>query len=130
MDVQAADRVNVYLPDDLAQLARAAGLNLSGVTQQALRRVLRGRETDRWIAGSIAFKGRRAERGKSLTDAVVIDASAVVETLLGTAAGVVLRARLRGCELHAPAHLDAEVLSAFCQLHRAAELDTAAWARR
>ncbi|MDQ6745622.1 MAG: type II toxin-antitoxin system CcdA family antitoxin [Actinomycetota bacterium] len=40
-------RVNVYLPDELVQQARAAGLNLSGLTQQALRRALRGRETDR-----------------------------------------------------------------------------------
>jgi predicted nucleic acid-binding protein len=29
---------------------------------------------------------------------------------------------MRGCLLHAPAHLDAEVLSAFGRIHRAAEL--------
>jgi predicted nucleic acid-binding protein len=54
--------------------------------------------------------------------AVVVDASAVVEALLGTAAGVGVRARMRGCELHAPAHLDAEVLSALGRLHRGGEL--------
>jgi post-segregation antitoxin (ccd killing protein) len=42
-------RVNVYLPDDLAQQARAAGLNISGVTQEALRGALAGGETDRWL---------------------------------------------------------------------------------
>jgi post-segregation antitoxin (ccd killing protein) len=42
-------RVNVYLPDDLAQQARAAGLNISGVTQEALRSALAGGETDRWL---------------------------------------------------------------------------------
>jgi post-segregation antitoxin (ccd killing protein) len=42
-------RVNVYLPDDLAQQARAAGLNISGVTQEALRSALARGETDRWL---------------------------------------------------------------------------------
>jgi post-segregation antitoxin (ccd killing protein) len=42
-------RVNVYLPDDLAQQARVAGLNISGVTQEALRRALTRGETDRWL---------------------------------------------------------------------------------
>jgi predicted nucleic acid-binding protein len=60
------------------------------------------------------------------TDAVVIDASAVLEALLGTDAGIAVRARMRGCELHAPAHLDAEVLSALGRLHRAGELAAAA----
>jgi predicted nucleic acid-binding protein len=60
------------------------------------------------------------------TDAVVIDASAVVEALLGTDAGIAVRARMRGCELHAPAHLDAEVLSTLGRLHRAGELAAAA----
>lgn len=46
----------------------------------------------------------------------------MVEALLGTAAGTAVRARMRGCELHAPAHLDAEVLSALGRLHRAGEL--------
>jgi predicted nucleic acid-binding protein len=60
------------------------------------------------------------------TDALVVDASAIVEALLGTDAGVAVRARMRGCELHAPAHLDAEVLSAFGRLHRGGELAAAA----
>jgi hypothetical protein len=33
-------RVNVYLPDELAQEARAAGLNISKVTQEALSSTL------------------------------------------------------------------------------------------
>ena len=52
-----------------------------------------------------------------------MDASAVVEALLGSELGVEVRARMRGRELHAPAHLDAEVLSALGRLHRAGELD-------
>jgi post-segregation antitoxin (ccd killing protein) len=43
-------RVNVYLPDDLAAAARAAGLNLSSLTQEAIRRELGGRTTDTWLA--------------------------------------------------------------------------------
>lgn len=42
-------RVNVYLPDELAQRARAAGLNISGVAQEALRGALMRGETDRWL---------------------------------------------------------------------------------
>jgi predicted nucleic acid-binding protein len=52
----------------------------------------------------------------------VLDASAIVEALLGTDVGVAVRERIRGRKLHAPAHLDAEVLSALGRLHRAAEL--------
>ena len=43
-------RVNVYLPDELADRARAAGLNIAGITQAALRRALAPGETDRWLA--------------------------------------------------------------------------------
>jgi predicted nucleic acid-binding protein len=58
-------------------------------------------------------------------EALVIDASALVEALLGTDLGVTVRKRMRGHELHAPAHLDAEVLSALGRLHRAEELRSA-----
>jgi predicted nucleic acid-binding protein len=53
---------------------------------------------------------------------LVIDASALVEALLGTRLGVEVRTRMRGHVLHAPAHLDAEVLSALGRLHRAQEI--------
>ena len=56
-------------------------------------------------------------------EALVLDASAVVEALLGTDLGVRIRERMRGHLLHAPAHLDAEVLSALGRLHRAGDLD-------
>jgi predicted nucleic acid-binding protein len=52
----------------------------------------------------------------------VIDASGLVEALIGSTLGAAMRARMRGCELHAPAHLDAEVLSALGRLHRAGEV--------
>ncbi len=42
-------RVNVYLPDELARDARAAGLNISRVTQEALSNALAQNETDRWL---------------------------------------------------------------------------------
>jgi predicted nucleic acid-binding protein len=56
----------------------------------------------------------------------VVDASAIVETLIGSRLGGDVRARLSDCELHAPAHFDAEVLSALGRLHRAGELTAAA----
>lgn len=42
-------RVNVYLPDELAQQARAAGLNISKVAQAALSSNLAQSETDHWL---------------------------------------------------------------------------------
>jgi predicted nucleic acid-binding protein len=49
---------------------------------------------------------------------VVVDASAMVDLLLGNKVGGAVRRRLSGHALHAPAHLDAEVLSALGRLHR------------
>lgn len=43
-------RLNVYLPDELAAQAKAASLNLSAVTQEAVRRSLVARSTDAWLA--------------------------------------------------------------------------------
>lgn len=42
-------RVNVYLPDGLAVQAKEAGLNVSAVTQDAIRRSLAARSTDEWL---------------------------------------------------------------------------------
>jgi post-segregation antitoxin (ccd killing protein) len=50
--------LNIYLPDELAEEARAAGLNLSAVTQDAVRRTLAARSTDEWLA-------RLARRGSA-----------------------------------------------------------------
>ncbi len=58
-------------------------------------------------------------------EALVVDASALVEALLGTDLGIKVRARMRGHLLHAPAHLDAEVLAALGRLHRAGEVEEA-----
>lgn len=43
-------RVNVYLPDELAEEAKAAGLNVSGLTQEAVRGTLDAGHTDEWLA--------------------------------------------------------------------------------
>jgi post-segregation antitoxin (ccd killing protein) len=43
-------RLNIYLPDELAARARQAGLNLSAVAQEAVRRSLDVRSTDTWLA--------------------------------------------------------------------------------
>ena len=53
---------------------------------------------------------------------VVTDASALVDLLLDNALGQAVRRRLAAQVLHAPAHVDAEVLSALGRLHRAGEL--------
>lgn len=42
-------RVNVYLPDELAERARAAGVSVSALAQDALRDALAVVDTDRWL---------------------------------------------------------------------------------
>jgi post-segregation antitoxin (ccd killing protein) len=42
-------RVNVYLPDELIEEARAAGLNVSSVAQRALRQELTVHRSDDWL---------------------------------------------------------------------------------
>ena len=53
----------------------------------------------------------------------VIDASALVETLLQTRRAAAAGDALRDLDLYAPAHLDAEILSALFGLIRAGTLD-------
>jgi len=55
---------------------------------------------------------------RTITDPVVVDACALVDILVGTANAPALGRRLRGAVWHAPAHVDAEVLSALGRLHR------------
>ena len=54
---------------------------------------------------------------------VVLDASAFVDLLLGNPVGNAVRTRLAGRSLHAPGHVDAEVLSALGRVNRAGDLD-------
>lgn len=50
-------RVNVYLPDELAARAKAAGLNVSGVTQEAIRAALAARKVDEWLDDVASLPG-------------------------------------------------------------------------
>ncbi len=54
-----------------------------------------------------------------MAEGLVIDASALVDMLLQTDRGTAVTDRIAGAELHAPAHVDSEVLSALGRLHRA-----------
>lgn len=56
---------------------------------------------------------------------VVLDASTAVDLLAATPAAAAASRRLARTELHGPAHLDAEVLSALGRLHRAGDLSAA-----
>ena len=56
------------------------------------------------------------------SDGIVVDASAMVDLLLGGSRGAAVQARLRGVALQAPGHLDAEVLSALGRLHRSGHI--------
>jgi predicted nucleic acid-binding protein len=53
----------------------------------------------------------------------VIDASALVDLLLGGPVGDAVARRIASHALHGPAHLDSEVFSAMGRLYRAGEID-------
>jgi predicted nucleic acid-binding protein len=55
-------------------------------------------------------------------EALVVDASAIVELLLSTATGRSVARRIQRHGLHAPAHIDAEALSALGRLQRNGQL--------
>ncbi|MEM8905741.1 MAG: type II toxin-antitoxin system VapC family toxin [Actinomycetota bacterium] len=61
-----------------------------------------------------------------MSEPIVVDASVIVDSLVGAARAPAVRAHLAGRTLHAPAHLDAEVLSALGRLQRAEDLQVEA----
>ncbi|WKZ81886.1 MAG: type II toxin-antitoxin system CcdA family antitoxin [Acidimicrobiia bacterium] len=73
-------RVNVYLPDELAAEAKAAGLNLSGLTQEAIRSTLAARRLDDWLDDVAGLTPLDVDR-----DAVAVALSAAKEELAGRA---------------------------------------------
>lgn len=62
-------------------------------------------------------------------DSWVVDASVLVDLVIGGSSAEASRDALAGCRLHAPAHVDVEVTSALARLRRA-ELITKAAAGR
>jgi len=54
---------------------------------------------------------------------VVFDASALIDLLLGNDLGNAVQRRISGHALHAPAHVDTEVLSALARLQRAGTIE-------
>ena len=57
-----------------------------------------------------------------MAERAVVDASVIVDLLAGTPRAALVATRLDGVVLHAPAHFDAEVLSALGRLHRSGAL--------
>jgi len=63
-------RLNVYVPDDLAERARARGLNVSALTQAAITAELENSATDAWLDGLDARStGARHEDALDAIDA-------------------------------------------------------------
>lgn len=71
----------------------------------------------------VAAAGGSVVRG---SEKLVLDASAMVDLLVGADSAVTIRVRLLSVQLHVPAHFDAEVLSALGRLNRAGHLSAAA----
>ena len=59
-----------------------------------------------------------------MAESLVLDASAMVDLLVGSDHAGSIQAHLHDTELHVPGHFDAEVLSALGTLHRASQLTT------
>jgi len=59
-----------------------------------------------------------------MAESLVLDASAMVDLLVGSDHASSIEAHLHASEVHAPGHFDAEVLSALGRLHRASQLAT------
>lgn len=59
-------RLNIYLPDELAAEAKKAGLDLSAVTQDAVRRSLATRSTDAWLAAFTPAPSHRVAHDRAL----------------------------------------------------------------
>jgi post-segregation antitoxin (ccd killing protein) len=59
-------RVNVYLPDDLAERAKLAGVSVSAVTQDALRSTLAAMDTDAWLDSLDRRSGSVVEHNRVL----------------------------------------------------------------
>jgi predicted nucleic acid-binding protein len=57
-----------------------------------------------------------------MTERLVVDASAMVDVLVGSPVAAEVIEALRGAELHTPAHFDAEILSALGRLQRSGHL--------
>ena len=57
-----------------------------------------------------------------MVDRLIVDPSAMVDLLVGSPQGIAIGARIRGHDLHVPAHFDAEVFSALGRLERAGAL--------
>jgi predicted nucleic acid-binding protein len=60
-----------------------------------------------------------------MRESVVVDASTVVDLLVGASNAVRVRTRLSDADWHAPAHLDMEVLSALGRLSRSGKISAA-----
>lgn len=73
-------RVNVYLPDDLADAAREANLNVSSITQAALKAALAERDTNRWLDSLTEMSPTK------ITHAQVLDAVHGARDEMGTPA--------------------------------------------
>lgn len=61
-------RLNVYVPDDLAERARARGLNVSALTQAAISAELERSGTDAWL-DTLAVR-RTTARHHDVLDAI------------------------------------------------------------
>lgn len=49
-------RINIYLPDDLAESAKKSDLNISGLAREAIRSALAARELDKWLASVLELE--------------------------------------------------------------------------
>lgn len=134
-------RVNIYLPEELAERARETGLSVSSLAQAAIIAELDRNAIKTWLDSlpierslvshddvMMALDAARAEFGGGMPvplEPVVVDASALVDLLVGTDRAAPVGGRLRHTAPHAPGHVDADVLSVLGRLNEAGLLSAA-----
>jgi len=131
--VATAPQLNPY---EMAVQAIEAGLNVSSLTQEAIRSALAAQNLDAWLSRVLELAPTGVnheevltaveeprERSRGMATRLIVDAMAMVDYLVGSTVGPDIGQRLDGVDVHVPAHFDAEVLSALGRLHRAGKLN-------
>jgi post-segregation antitoxin (ccd killing protein) len=59
-------RINIYVPDDLAEAARRAGVNVSSIAQGAIRNQLAQESTNAWLATLQSVPAHKATHERAI----------------------------------------------------------------
>jgi predicted nucleic acid-binding protein/post-segregation antitoxin (ccd killing protein) len=131
-------RVNIFLPDELADRVKVADVNVSAIAQVALEKELRRASLHDWLerVGDLPAladgdsparwrpcDSRQEFARRGMGAGVVIDSASVVEVLIRGDRELSVVEAIVGRSLAAPAHIDAEVVALLAGFHAAGASD-------